>query len=558
MNIKFLGAAMSVTGSCHLITTENYKFLLDCGQFQGGKSMEKLNYEEFGFDPAEIDFMILSHAHIDHSGRIPLLAKRGFKGKIYCTNATADLAGIMLKDSGYIHEKDAEWYNKKALRQGKPAMEPLFTFNDAVESLQYLNPVLYDQFIDINQDVKVRFRDAGHILGSAIIELWIHEGEKVSKLVFTGDLGMRNRPILRDPTVIKEADYLIMEATYGNRNHEPITESFDRFMQIIHKTVRRGGTVVIPSFAVGRTQELIYHLNICYDGNEECRRTLKDVMVYIDSPLATSATEIFRRNAQDFNDETRDYILQGDHPLDFKNLKFTRSTDESKQLNFLSDPKIIISASGMCDAGRILHHLKHHLWDPKSSVIIVGYQAEGTLGRSLVHGDKDVHIFGEKIHVGAEIYSLEGFSGHADRDGLFEWLSNFKKMPHHIFLVHGEEKAKRSFAELVKQKLNFDCTVVEDVSEYDLDADVRISLDHIKNRVATGAQMIKVKDKLVQVYEEFEDIVQNTNFAMDRGISAERFNEILNTILEIEKTTIQLGTLVTKEASFTEEIPSGM
>lgn len=558
MNIKFLGAAMSVTGSCYYITTKNEKFLLDCGQFQGGKSMEKLNYTDFGFDPAEIDFMILSHAHIDHSGRIPLLTKHGFKGKIYCTNATADLAGIMLKDSGYIHEKDAEWRNKKALRQGKPATDPLFTFNDAVESLQYLNPVLYDQFIDINQDVKVRFRDAGHILGSAIVELWIHEGEKVSKLVFTGDLGMKNRPILRDPTVIEEADYLIMETTYGDRNHEPIKESFDRFMQIIHKTVGRGGTVVVPSFAVGRTQELIYHLNMCYDENEECQRALKDIMVYIDSPLATSATEIFRRNAQDFNDETRDYILKGDNPLDFKNLKFTRSTEESKQLNFISDPKIIISASGMCDAGRILHHLKHNLWNPKSSVIIVGYQADGTLGRALVNGEKDVHIFDEKIHVGAEIYSLEGFSGHADRDGLFEWLSNFKKQPQKIFLVHGEEKAKRAFAELVKQKLNYDCTVVEDVSEYNLNADVRISVDHIKNMVATGTQMIKVKDKLAKVYEEFEDIVQNTNFAIDQGISAERFNEISNTILEIEKSTIQLGTLVTKEASNTGEMTLGI
>jgi len=545
MNVKFLGAAMSVTGSCHLVTTDKYKFLLDCGQFQGSRTLEKLNFADLGFDPAEIDFMILSHAHIDHCGRIPLLTNRGFKGKIYCTDATADLVGIMLKDSGHIHEIEAEWSNKKALRQGRALVEPLFTMNDAAESLKFLNPVLYEQFIDINPDVRLRFLDAGHILGSSIVELWITENDQVSKLVFSGDLGMRNAPILRDPTFVQEADYLIMETTYGNRTHESSKDSMEKFIQIILKTIRRKGTVVIPSFAVGRTQELIYQLNRYYDENTECQNVLRNIKVYVDSPLATSATEIFRRHTDDFDDETRAYILNGDNPLDFKNLVFTRTSDESKQLNFIDDPKIIISASGMCDAGRIKHHLKHNLWNPKSSVIIVGYQAEGTLGRSLVNGDKDVHIFGEKIHVAAEIYSLEGLSGHADKNGLLEWISGFKKMPQKVFLVHGEDDAKHAFAETVEQTLGYECTVVEDVSEYNLDANVIISIDDVKNRVTAGVQMFKLRDRLARIHDEFEAIVHNADIAENKGIPAERMNEISNAILELEKTTMKLGSLVT-------------
>jgi metallo-beta-lactamase family protein len=545
MNIKFLGAAMSVTGSCYIITTDKYKFLLDCGQFQGSKVLEKLNFGKFGFDPTEIDFMILSHAHIDHCGRIPLLTKRGFKGKIFCTDATGDLVEIMLKDSGYIHEKEAEWENKKALRAGKPLVEPLFTVDDATASLKYLSPVLYDQLIDINPDIKLKFRDAGHILGSSIVELWVQEGDKGSKVVFSGDLGMKNKPLLRDPAIIEEADYLIMESTYGNRLHESSKDSLERFIQIILKTIKRDGTVVIPSFAVGRTQELIYQLNMYYDKDEEFKRVMKDIMVYVDSPMATSATEVFRKNAQVFDDETRDYILKGDNPLDFKNLRFTRSSEESKQLNLIDEPKIIISASGMCDAGRIKHHLKHNLWNEKSSIIIVGYQAPGTLGRSIVEGAKNVSIFGDRIHINAEIYSLEGFSGHADKDGLLEWLSGFKKMPRKVFLVHGEEEAKKAFASTVKQALGYDCTVVEDVSEFNLEADAIISVEGVKDRVSTVVQISKVRDKLAQIRDEFAAIMSNANLAVEGNMPDEKMNEISNTILDLEKTTIKLGELVT-------------
>lgn len=547
MKVKFLGAAMSVTGSCHLVTTDKYKILLDCGQFQGSKALEKLNEEAFGFDPTDIDFMILSHAHIDHSGRIPLLTKRGYKGKIYCTDATADLVEIMLKDSGYIHEKEAEWVNRKAERSGKPFVEPLYTFEDAADSAQYLEPVLYDQVYDINPDVRVRFRDAGHILGSSIVELWIKEGNHTTKLVFSGDIGVKNKPILRDPETIDEADYLIMETTYGDRVHESSADSLDRFFDIILKTTRRGGTVVIPSFAVGRTQELIYHLNIFYEEHKELKEELDKIMVYVDSPLATSATEIFRRNAQVFDDETREYILKGDNPLDFKNLVFTRSSDESRQLNFNPAPKIIISASGMCEAGRIKHHLKHHLWDPKCSVVFVGYQAEGTLGRSLVNGDKDVSIFGEKIHVNAEICNLEGFSGHADRDDLLDWLSSFLTPPKKVFLVHGEEDSKKAFAATVKEALGYDCTIVEDVSEFDLDSDVLLSMENTRNGIATQEQLLELKNRLSRVHGDLEAILYNTHLAVDSRTTQDKLDEISNIILELDKSTLKLGTVVAKQ-----------
>ncbi len=547
MNVKFLGAAMSVTGTCHLITTDKYKILLDCGQFQGSKALEELNKEDFGFDPLEIDFVILSHAHIDHSGRIPLLTKRGYTGRIYCTDATADLVEIMLKDSGYIHEKEAEWANRKAERSGKPFVQPLYTFEDAAGSAKYLEPVIYGQLFDINPDVRVRFNDAGHILGSSIVELWIREGDHVSKVVFSGDLGVKNKPILKDPSTIAEADYLIMEATYGDRVHESSMDSLKKFFDIILKTTRRGGTVVIPSFAVGRTQELIYHLNMFYEEHNEFKQELDKIMVYIDSPLATSATEIFRRNAQVFDDETRDYILKGDNPLDFKNLVFTRTSDESRALNFNTAPKIIISASGMCDAGRIKHHLKHHLWDQKSSVVFVGYQAEGTLGRSIVNGDKDVSIFGEKIHVNAEIYSLEGFSGHADRDDLLEWLSSFIEPPKKVFLVHGEGNSKRAFADTVKLALGYDCTVVEDVSEFNLDSDLLISVEDTREKIATQQQLTDVRNQLSKVHDDLEAILYNANLAVENGTTQDKINEINNLILELDKSSLKLGSAVAKK-----------
>jgi metallo-beta-lactamase family protein len=547
LKIKFCGAAASVTGSCHLLTTEKYKILLDCGLYQGNKDTEALNWEPFDFDPADIDFLILSHSHIDHSGRIPLLVKWGFKGDIFCTDATADLLEIMLKDSAYIQEKEAEWQNRKNLRAGRPPVEPLYTMEDAERSLLRVVPVLYDQFYQVAPGLHIVFNDAGHILGSAIIELFVEEKDKVSKIVFTGDLGMKDKPILRDPVIIKKADYLIMEATYGDRVHETTQNSLERLVDIIIKTLRRGGNVIIPSFAVGRTQELIFEINRFYELRPEFKKEMDKVMVYVDSPMATSATEVFRRNAQAFDDETREHILKGNNPLDFKNLEFTRTSEQSRALNMDPAPKIIISASGMCEAGRIKHHLKHNLWNPKASIVFVGYQAEGTLGRSIVNGDKDVSIFGEKIHINAEIHSLEGFSGHADREGLLEWLSGFKEKPKQIFLVHGEREAKENFAKTVKLALGYDCIPVQAISEYILEDGTILTWEEFEDEMTEPMELMRIRERLASIHNDMETILYNTQLAMSGQISSARLNEINNVVLELEKTTLNLGSVVTQE-----------
>ena len=555
MKIKFCGASTGVTGSCHLLTSGEHKILLDCGQFQGGKAQDALNYEKFPFEPSEIECVVLSHAHIDHCGRLPLLTKRGFEGKIYCTDATADLLSVMLKDSAYIHEKETEWKNRKAERAGREQVEPLYTIEDAEKALSLVSPILYDQQIEINSDMKIVFNDAGHILGSAITELWVTEDDKESKIVFSGDLGMEGRPILRDPTYIKKADYVIMETTYGNRIHKELGTGVDKLIEIILNTTRRGGNVVIPSFAVGRTQELIYELNRFYDSNNEYRKELDKIFVYIDSPMATTATEIFRRNAQVFDEETREYILKGDNPLEFKNLKFTRSSKKSQDLNFNNEPKIIISASGMCEAGRIRHHLKHNLWNPKNSIVFVGYQGQGTLGRSLVEGIKMVTLFGEEIQVNAEIHNLEGFSGHADQNGLFAWLAHFEQKPKQIFLVHGEEESKKDFAKLVNEKLSYEPIVVMGNSEFELDMNKSeiVNMDSAREQAAESDKIQKVRDKLSSIHLDLEQILYSANLAVEENISDKKITLINNIIQELEKSTINLATAVNEDDGLREE-----
>lgn len=547
MKIQFCGASTGVTGSCHLITTENHKILLDCGQFQGGKTQEAMNYEEFPFVPSEIDYLILSHAHIDHCGRIPLLVKKGFRGRIYCTDATADLLDVMLKDSGYIHEKEAEQKNRKNERAGRALIEPLYTYNDAVDSLKYVKPVLYDQLIELDENIKIVFNDAGHILGSAITELWVTEDDNVSKIVFSGDLGVKDRPILRNPTKIKKADYVIMETTYGNRLHPKNSMDVKKLMDIIRETAARGGTTVIPSFAVGRTQELIYELNRVYDSDSEYRKDFEKLMVYVDSPMATTATEVFKRNAQVFDDETKEYITKGDNPLDFKNLKFTRTSQESMWLNTNPEPKLIISASGMCEAGRIRHHLKHNLWNRKSSIIFVGYQAEGTLGRMLIEGAKEVTLFGEKIQVNANIYNLEGFSGHADRDGLLDWIKGFQKEPKHIFLVHGEPEAKEDFAKTVEETIGFKPIVVRGNSEFILEKDEIVNMQQAMADAADDETLAKTRNNIADIHRRIEDILYNANLAVGSDISPEKLMQIKNVVMELEKSTINLGAAVSDQ-----------
>ncbi|MCI5594408.1 MAG: MBL fold metallo-hydrolase [Anaerovoracaceae bacterium] len=547
MKIKFCGAAAGVTGSCHLLSTENHKILLDCGQFQGGKAQDALNEEPFPFDPAEIECVVLSHAHIDHCGRLPLLVKRGFRGAIYCTDATADLLEVMLKDSGFIHEKEAEWQSRKNERAGRKPVEPLYTVKDSEETLKYVRPVMYDQLFEINDEMKVVFNDAGHILGSAIIELWTAEDDNVYKTVFSGDLGVLDRPILRDPTIIKKADYVIMESTYGNRLHPENATSIEQLLDIVIKTTRRGGTVVIPSFAVGRTQELIYEFNRFYLERPEYKDELEKLTVYIDSPMATSATEVFRRNAQVFDEETKAYILKGDNPLDFPNLRFTRSTAESQALNMDRKPKIIISASGMCEAGRIRHHLKHNLWDPKSSVIFVGYQAEGTLGRMLTEGQKDVVLFGEAVHVNAEIYNLEGFSGHADKEGLLGWLSGFKVKPKQLFLVHGELESKEALAASIRERLGYDPVVVTGVSEFELKKTEIVSKEEIYEDAIDNEAVEATKQRIIEIHDQIENLLYNTGLVMGEKISPEKMSRINDLVLALQKDSLNLGSVITSD-----------
>ena len=546
MKIKFCGATIGVTGSCHLLTTDRHRVLLDCGQFQGNKEMDDLNWEPFPFDPESIEAVVLSHAHIDHCGRIPLLVKRGFTGDIYCTDATADLLQVMLLDSAYIHEKDAEWQTKKNARTGKPAVEPLYTVQDAERSLKLVKPILYDQLVELNDQMKIVFNDAGHILGSAITEIWVTENDQTSKIVFSGDLGVINRPILRDPKKIKKADYLIMESTYGGRLHPENSTSIDRLIHIIIATVKRGGSVIIPAFAVGRTQELIYELNMFYEHHPEYQDVLGDLNVYIDSPMATTATEVFRKNAQVFDEETKELILSGDNPLDFKNLIFTRSTAESQALNMNRTPKIIISASGMCEAGRIRHHLKHNLWDPKNSIVFVGYQAEGTLGRALIDGVKEVKLFGETVIVAAEIHNLEGFSGHADQNGLLDWLGGFQKIPKQIFLVHGEEQSKIDFAKAAQERLGLSTTPVFANSEFELETGELIAKDEVIKEVIDEEGLTNLRSKIADIQKGVDNILRQTDSALSKEMSADKLTQINNILQELEKVSLNLGSTVTK------------
>lgn len=544
MNIEFIGGSSSVTGSCHLLTTEKSKILLDCGLYQGSNFLDELNRESFGFDPAHIDCVVLSHAHIDHSGRLPLLVKRGFQGKIYCTDATADLLDIMLRDSGHIQEKETEWKNRKNERAGRPLEEPLYTVKDAEIALRHIEPVIYDQLVHVTEDIKIVFNDAGHTLGSAITELFVEDEGESSKIVFTGDLGRRDRPILRDPVIIKKADFIIMEATYGDRVHELESADMDKFIEIILKTTKRGGNVIIPSFAVGRTQELIYLFKRYYEEHDDVRADLEKIPVYVDSPMATNATEIFRRNAQVFDEETRAYILSGENPLDFENLHFTRSVEESVALNVDQTPKIIISASGMCEAGRIKHHLKHNLWNPFSSIVFVGYQSVGTLGRSILDGDKNVSIFGEKIQVEAEIYNMQGLSGHADREGLLDWISGLQKPPIEIFLIHGESQAKTSLADSIRNLYGYDCIAVDERSEYHLTKAGEITREKIGARIASKESVHNLKRKMYEIHNNLDNILYNTHLAVE-GMDPEQVAEVNNLIVSLEKEILNLGSAAT-------------
>lgn len=446
MEMGFYGAAGCVTGSCHILKVNNRTILLDCGMYQGKDEKDRGN-TNFSFDPKNVDFVILSHSHIDHSGRIPLLYKQGFRGQIICTEATKDLCGIMLPDSGHIQEMEMDWKNRKRLRQGLDTIEPLYTAAEATLCMSLFNGFPYNIDIELFQGMKIKFNDAGHLLGSAITEIFINENGKDTKLVYTGDLGNVNIPLLKDPTMIKNADYVIMESTYGDRLHKTMSSEFKELVDIINQTFKRGGNVIIPSFAVGRAQEVLYAINKYVESD-----ILKNVTVFVDSPLASEATAIFNKNSKIYDDDALSLIKKGDNPLDFKGLVFTKSPQDSAKVNKIQSGAIVISASGMCEAGRIRHHLKHNLWRKECSIVFVGYQAEGTLGRALLDGIKKVKLFGEDIAVNANIYNFEGLSGHADRQGLLNWLEHFDVKPKKVLLVHGDKDALESFKNLIESK----------------------------------------------------------------------------------------------------------
>ncbi len=446
MKLTFIGAAHEVTGSCHLLEANGKKILIDCGMEQGPDLYEN---QKLPVAECDVDYILLTHAHIDHSGLIPLMCKHGFKGNIVTTFATADLCNIMLRDSAHIQEFEAEWRNRKARRSGGELYEPLYTTQDALDAIALLSPCDYGQKIELSQGIWVRFTDIGHLLGSASIEVWVKEDQVEKKIVFSGDVGNIEQPILKNPSQTKEADYIVIESTYGNRVHsEERPDYLGEFTRILSETFRKGGNVVIPSFAVGRTQEMLYFIREIKEKN--LLPDFPEFEVYVDSPLAIEATNIFTKNGKScFDEDAMRVVESGINPLVFPGLKLSVTSDESKLINFDNHPKVIISASGMCEAGRIRHHLKHNLWRPESTILFVGYQSEGTLGRKLIDGASTVKLFGENIEVAANIETLKGISGHADMKGLLDWLSGFDTPVQHVFVVHGEDAVTDSFAQTV-------------------------------------------------------------------------------------------------------------
>lgn len=464
MKLSFLGAAHEVTGSCYLLQTGGFNLMVDCGMEQGRDIYEN---QPLPLAPGQVDCMLLTHAHIDHSGRIPLMVKNGYKGPVFTTGATAELCGIMLRDSAHIQEFEAEWRNRKAQRSGGEEYQPLYTMQDAEAALALFHEVDYGETVEVGPNIRARFTDVGHLLGSASIELWVTEGEETRKIVFSGDIGNTHQPLLRDPQPIKEADYVVMESTYGDRSHGPRPDYVPALAAVLQDTFDRGGNLVIPSFAVGRTQEMLYFLRQIKEQN--LVKGHENFTVYVDSPMAVEATQVFKTSwAECYDEEARTLVMQGVNPINFRGLKLSLSSDDSKAINFDSEPKVILSASGMCEAGRIRHHLKHNLWRPESTVLFVGYQSPGTLGRALVEGAKEVKLFGETIEVRCKVQVLAGVSGHADNEGLMNWVKNFENKPRTVFVTHGEDEVCDIFANRLRSELGLAAAAPYNGAEYDL------------------------------------------------------------------------------------------
>ena len=546
MKVTFCGATKTVTGSNFLVEGAGKKFLVDCGLYQGGAKDEIKNEEPFPYDINEIDFILLTHAHIDHSGRIPKLYKEGYRNPIYATNATCDLCAIMLPDSGHIQETETEWKNRKRIRRGEEELVPIYDAETAAKSLELFKGEPYNQIIELDDDIHVRFNDAGHMLGSSTIEIWIRENGENKKIVFSGDLGNNDIPLLAEPTMIQDADFLVMESTYGNRLHIKNESKAETFINIVTDTIKNGGTVVIPSFAVGRTQEILYELNKIKDSEDDSPeferkyRLLMNTPVYVDSPLAISATEVFKENMDLFDKETQELIKRGDNPLEFPGLKFTQTVEESKALNESDESAIIISASGMCEVGRIKHHLKHNIWNPKNTILFVGYQAPGTLGRKIVDGAKTVKIFGEEVAVNARVEYIEGYSGHADQAGLLHFVDSFVKKPNHIFLVHGEEESQKVLRDKINENFDLPVSIPDYCESFDLTNTVQAT-GNIRKRNLDEYRKLEVIDRLETLKEELvdmesivkEDILANT-------VNDDEISKLNERIKELEKQIVEI------------------
>lgn len=464
MRLEFIGAAHEVTGSCHFLQIGDYNLLVDCGMEQGADLYEN---QEIPVNPGDIDYILITHAHIDHSGLLPLMTQKGFKGQIYCTTATHQLCNIMLKDSAHIQEQEAEWKNRKAKRACGDQIAPLYTLDDVERTLRLFVPVSYGTEIELNENIKICFHDAGHLLGSAFIMITATENNITKKLLFSGDLGHGNRALIKNPELPEAADYVIIESTYGDRLHQTPPDYATTLAGVIRSTFNKGGNVVIPAFSVGRTQELLYYMRQIKQNN--LLPEYEDFEVYIDSPMAIEATNIFTKNVDEcFNDACREMVHSGVNPITFPGLKTAITSDDSKMINFLKKPVVIISASGMCEAGRIRHHLKYNLWKPEATVVFVGFQCQGTLGAKLLEGVSEVKLFGEPVGVRATIMNLPGISGHADKDRLTAWLGSMPKKPKHVFVVHGDDQVTDGFAAHLQQELLVKASAPYSGDVYDL------------------------------------------------------------------------------------------
>ena len=498
MKLTFIGATHEVTGSCYYLEAAGRKILVCCGMEQGPDYYENT---EIPVAPGELDFVLLTHAHMDHSGNLPAIYAKGFQGPIYATDATCHLCDIMLRDSAHIQMFEAEWRNRKGRREGKPEFVPAYTMEDAMGVIKNFVHCPYNKVIAPAEGISVRFIDAGHLLGSASIELTIQEGEDKETIVFSGDIGNTNQPLIKDPEYLHHADYVVMESTYGDRSHGEKPDYVQLLASIIQETFDRGGSLIIPSFAVGRTQEMLYFIRqIKADGLVHGFDGFK---VYVDSPLANEATTIFSEHQYDcFDEEAMELIKKGINPISFPGMKISVTSDDSRAINFDEDPKVIISASGMCDAGRIKHHLKHNLWNEKNTILFVGYQAVGTLGRALIEGAIDVKLFGESVHVAAHIRRMPGISGHADVNGLLDWAKAFEEKPKKVFVTHGEDTVTEVFAKRLRDDLGYNTMAPFSGTVYDLTQNVCIH-----EAVGVRIQKASVSPKAARAARAFEKLL---------------------------------------------------